>query len=81
MYINKKRKKGKNVIKETINNPFLYSNFCKSQYMLGGKNTKEYVETQVRNYDNLKTKTTRSLLPDSESRKQHIQKENLQCYQ
>ena len=81
MYINKKRKKGKNVIKETTNNPFLYGNFSKSQYMLGGKNTKEYVETRVRNYDNLKTKTTRSILPDSESGKQHIQKENLQCYQ
>ena len=34
MYINKKRKKGKNVIKETTNNPFLYGNFSKSQYML-----------------------------------------------
>ena len=69
---------------DTINNPFLYVNFSKNDYIvivIGGKNTKGYVVTRVRNCDSLKTKTTQSILLDPESAKQHIRKGKLQCYQ
>ena len=56
-------------------------NFSKNDYILGGENTKEYVETQVRNYDSLKPKTTQSILSDPESAKQHLRRGNRQCYQ
>ena len=41
----------------------------------------EYVKTRVQNYDGLKTKTTQSVLPDSESTKQRVWRGNVQCYQ
>ena len=69
---------------DTINNPFLYVNFSKNDYIvivIGGKNTKGYVVTRVRNCDSLKTKTTQSILLDPESAKQHIRRGKLQCYQ
>ena len=44
------------------------------------KNNEEYVETQVRNYDDLHTKLTQPILPDPASTKQHIRRGNLQCY-
>ena len=73
--------KRKNVNKKTTNNPFLYVNFSKNDYTLDGKNTEEYVETRIRNYNSLKTKTTRSILPDPESVKQYVRRRNIQCYQ
>ena len=49
MYINENRQlQMKNVNKETINNPFLQVKFSKTNYILGGKNIEEYVETRVR---------------------------------
>ena len=69
---------------DTINNPFLYVNSSKNDYIvivIGGKNTKAYVVTRVRNCDSLKTKTTQSILLDPESAKQHIRRGKLQCYQ
>ena len=40
----------------------------------------ECVETQVRNYDVLKMKTTQSILPDPKITKQHIQRGNIQYF-
>ena len=40
----------------------------------------ECVDTQVRNYDGLKMKTTQSILPDPEITKQHIQRGNIQYF-
>ena len=49
-----------------------FSNFLKNDFILGGKNTEGQTETRVRKYDGLETKTTQSILPDSESAKQHL---------
>ena len=49
-----------------------FSNFLKNDFILGGKNTERQTETRVRKYDSLETKTTQSILPDSESAKQHL---------
>ena len=85
VYINRNRQlenqKIKDVKKEAITKPFLYVNFSKNDYIFGGTNTKEYVETSVKNYVGLKRQTTQSILPDPESAKQHMQNRNLQCYQ
>ena len=58
-----------------------FSNFLKNDFILGGKNTEGQTEARVRKYDSLETKTTQSILPDSESAKQHLWSVNLQCYQ
>ena len=58
-----------------------FSNFLKNDFILGGKNTEGQTETRVRKYDSLETKTTQSILPDSESAKQHLWSVNLQYYQ
>ena len=68
-----------NEIKKTINYLFLSVNNSKYDYILSGNNTRQYAENRVRDFDGLKTKTIQSILPDSESAKQHIRRGNLQC--
>ena len=50
------------------------------KYIYRGKTNEELVETRMRQYNTMKTKTTQTILPDSHSSKEHIERVNLQAY-
>ena len=51
------------------------------KYICREKTNEESVETRVRQYNAMKTKTTQTILPDPHSLKEHIKRANLQaCY-
>ena len=45
-----------------------------------GKINEELVETRMRQFNMMKTKTTQTILPDPHSLKEHIKRANLQAY-
>ena len=50
------------------------------KYVYRGKTNEELVETRMRQYNTMKTKTTQTILPDPHSLKEHIKRANLQAY-
>ena len=50
------------------------------KYVYRGKTNGELVETRMRQYNKIKTKTTQAILPDPHSLKEHIKRANLQAY-
>ena len=50
------------------------------KYVYRGKINEELVETRIRQYNTMKTKTTQTILPDPQCFKEHIKRANLQAY-
>ena len=49
-------------------------------YIYLGKTNEESLEARMRQYNTMKTRTTRTILPDLPSLKEHIKRANLQAY-
>ena len=65
------------IIKKSVNNEVI--KFIQ-RYVYHGKEAEGIVETRMRQYIEIKTKTTRVIFPDLSSLTQHINQTNIQAY-
>ena len=64
-----------------VNEDLLYQVMSFIQkYVYRGKTDEELVETRMRLYNTMKTKTTQTILPGPHNLKKHIKRANLQAY-
>ena len=66
-----------NIKAESVNNEV--TKFIQ-RYVYRGKEMEGIVETRLRQYNEIKTKTTQVILPDPNSLTQHIKQANIQAY-
>ena len=66
-----------NIITEAVHNEL--TKFIQ-RYIYRGKEVERIVETRMRQYNEIKTKTTHIILPDPNSLTQHIKRANIQVY-
>ena len=66
---------------DTVSEELLYQVMSFIQkYVYRVKPNEEIVETRMRQYNTVKTKTTQTILPDPHSLKKHIKRANLEAY-